>query len=180
MELAGGRELTPRAETLRKYSSFLLALPLLASSSCSPPPAALIDLEAEKAALHEAADTFHGAAPSMDVETLAAQYASDVLLLPPNGERILGAAGAYDFLAAFAAMPGAAARFEEPRIVDVSRGGDLGYTLGEAEFAFEGPDGKTVIQRVREFHLWKKQDDGSWKIAIDIWNSGTPPPTQGQ
>ena len=77
-------------------------------------------------------------------------------------------------------MPGAKARFETPRIMEVSRGGDLGYTLGDAVLSFERPDGEPVTQRVREFHLWKKQDDGSWQIVIDIWNSGTPPPTQGE
>ena len=91
---------------MRKYFSCLTAALLLAASSCSPPPAASIDLEAERAALHEAADAFHAAAPSMDVERLASHYASDVLLLPPNGEAIRGTEGAYKFLAGFAAMPG--------------------------------------------------------------------------
>lgn len=27
---------------------------------------------------------------------------------------------------------------------------------------------------VRDFHVWKKQADGSWKVAVDIWNSGLP------
>ena len=165
---------------MMKYFSFLTAALLLSASSCLPPPAASVDLEAEKAALHEATDAFHAAAPSMDVEKLASHYASDVLLLPPGGERMQGTEAARSFLSGFAAMPGAKARFEKPRIMEVSRGGDLGYTLGDAVFSFEGPDGEPVTQRVRELHLWKKQDDGSWKIVIDIWNSGTPPPTQGE
>ena len=156
----------------------LASLPLFLVCSCAAPPAPSVGME--RAALREATDAFHAAAPPMDVEKLASHYASDVLLLPPGGERMQGTEAARSFLSGFAAMPGAKARFEKPRIMEVSRGGDLGYTLGDAVFSFEGPDGEPVTQRVRELHLWKKQDDGSWKIVIDIWNSGTPPPTQGE
>ncbi len=165
---------------MAKSRPLLTYLPLLLVCSCSPLPEASVDLEAERAVLHETADAFHEAAPSMDVEKLVSHYASDVLLLPPGGKRLQGTEAARDFLAGFAAMPGAKARFEEPRLIEVARGGDLGYTLGDAVFSFDSPHGNTLVQRVREFHLWKKQDDGSWKIVIDIWNSGTPPPTQGQ
>ena len=74
---------------MRKYFSFLTAALLLAASSCSPPPAASIDLEAEEAALHEAADAFHAAARPWMWRS-SSHYASDVLLLPPGGDRMQG------------------------------------------------------------------------------------------
>lgn len=153
---------------------------LLASMACSHLSTSSVQLEAEKAALKEAADTFHSAAGSMDVDGLVSHYTTDVLLLPPGAKRMQGAEATREFLSGFAAIPGAKARFEDPRVVTVSRGGDIGYTFGDAVFSFDGPDGETVTQHVRELHLWEKQEDGSWKIIVDMWNSGTSPPTDSE
>ena len=51
----------------------------------------------------------------------------------------------------------------------------MGYTLADAVIKFDGPGGEPVEDKVRDFHLWKKQE-GEWKIAIDIWNSELPLP----
>ena len=126
---------------------------LLASMACSHLSTSSVQLEAEKAALKEAADTFHSAAGSMDVDGLVSHYTTDVLLLPPGAKRMQGAEATREFLSGFAAIPGAKARFEDPRVVTVSRGGDIGYTFGDAVFSFDGPDGETVTQHVRETPL---------------------------
>jgi len=55
--------------------------------------------------------------------------------------------------------------------VAISAGGDMGYTLADVALSIAGPDGAPVEQRYRDFHVWRKQD-GTWKLAVDIWNSG--------
>ena len=57
--------------------------------------------------------------------------------------------------------------------VDIAASGDMGYTLADAVVTVDGPDGQPIEDKIRDFHLWKKQD-GQWKIAIDIWNSENP------
>lgn len=32
-----------------------------------------------------------------------------------------------------------------------------------------GIDGDPVIQQLRDFHLWRKEADGVWRIVEDIW-----------
>jgi hypothetical protein len=49
----------------------------------------------------------------------------------------------------------------------------MGYTLADAVVTVDGPNGQPIEDKIRDFHLWKKQD-GQWKIAIDIWNSDVP------
>ena len=150
---------------------------LLTVIACAPPPEPPpeIDIDAERTALSEAANRYHEAVQSVDVNTAATLYASDALVLPPNMETKEGTAGVREFLAIVAEMPGFQIRFETPTVV-LSKEGGLGYTLADLEFTVNGPDGQPVTSRQRDFHLWKKQADGSWKVVIDIWNSPDPLP----
>ena len=55
----------------------------------------------------------------------------------------------------------------EPVYADISRAGDLGYTTGPYWLTDEGPEhGPT--RHGYYFSIWKKQADGSWKVAIDL------------
>src|SRR5213595_2860652 len=54
----------------------------------------------------------------------------------------------------------------EPVFADVSLAGDLGYTTGPYEFRPNGADDKPIAFG-QYFTVWKKQTDGSWKVALD-------------
>lgn len=146
------------------FSSVLLG-------ACVPPS---VDVEAERAALRAAADAYHEAGQALDVDNFVDFYANDGLMLPPNEAEENGLQGVRSFVSAFVQLPDAGISFSDP-IVEVAASGDMGYTLADAVVRFEGPDGEPVEDKVRDFHLWKKQD-GEWRIAIDIWNSELPLP----
>jgi ketosteroid isomerase-like protein len=64
----------------------------------------------------------------------------------------------------------------EPVYADVSRAGDLGYTTGPYWLTDQGPEhGPT--RHGYYFSIWKKQADGSWKVAVDL-GIQTPAPAQ--
>jgi len=46
--------------------------------------------------------------------------------------------------------------------------GDLGYTTGSYEMHSQGSDGKAVVRRGSYVTIWRKQADGTWKVALDI------------
>jgi ketosteroid isomerase-like protein len=140
--------------------------------ACAPPEPA-VDVQAEAAALREAADAYHGAAEAADIEGFVALNANDVLMMPPNAPNVERTEGARAVVTAFTKLPDFQVRFETLR-VEVAASGDMGYTLANGEMSYQGPDGETVEDRIRDFHLWKKGADGSWKVAIDIWNSEVP------
>ena len=58
---------------------------------------------------------------------------------------------------------------------DISASGDLGYTYGTYEFSSRGKDGKPVVDHGKYTSIWKKQKDGSWKVVLDMGNSGPDP-----
>ena len=133
-----------------------------------------VDVEAERAALRIAADAYHEAAQTVDIDSLVDLYTNDGLILPPNAAEEEGLEGVRRFVNAFTQTPGFTARFGD-MTVEVATSGDMGYTLTDAVISVEGPDGEPVQDLIRDFHLWKKQD-GEWKVAIDIFNSELPLP----
>jgi ketosteroid isomerase-like protein len=54
----------------------------------------------------------------------------------------------------------------------IAASGDLGYTYGTYEFSTKDKDGKLVVAKGKYTTIWKNQKDGSWKVALDMGNSG--------
>ncbi len=60
----------------------------------------------------------------------------------------------------------------QPVAAGVSRAGDLGYTTGPSVFTDQSPRA-ALPQYGYYFSIWKRQADGSWKVAVDL---GVPTP----
>lgn len=151
------------------FSALFLCCVLLAEG-CAPPP---VDREAELAALRQAATAYHDAATAKDAARVVALYDEGVVMVPPNGDLVEGLQGVRGYRFGFITTPGVELRFEIVR-AEVSASGDMGWTLAIGEITIHRPEGPPASDRVRDFHVWKKQADGSWKVAVDIWNSGRP------
>ena len=64
---------------------------------------------------------------------------------------------------------------------DVTVSGDLAVARYTGELTITPKaGGAPVTERLKGIHVMKRQPDGSWKIAQDVWNSdapaGPPPP----
>ena len=57
-----------------------------------------------------------------------------------------------------------------PEVAEVAYYGDMGYTIGTYKFAQVEPDGEFVRMSGTYVTIWRKQNDGSWKVAVDIGN----------
>ena len=58
---------------------------------------------------------------------------------------------------------------------DISASGDLGYTYGTFEFHSKDKDGKPTVEYGKYTSIWKLQQDGSWKVVLDMGNAIAPP-----
>ena len=67
------------------------------------------------------------------------------------------------------ALPGPGLTFQTIA-VDVARSGDLAYETGTYDFAISDNKNKVNDEKGKYVVVWKKQDDGSWKAAVDIDN----------
>ncbi|MDH3745253.1 MAG: nuclear transport factor 2 family protein [Acidobacteriota bacterium] len=60
----------------------------------------------------------------------------------------------------------------KPHSVEISASGDLAYTIGDYKLSTRGEDGAQKLSTGTYVSIWKRHDDGSWKVVVD---GGTPP-----
>jgi ketosteroid isomerase-like protein len=65
----------------------------------------------------------------------------------------------------------------QPAAADVARSGDMGFTWGTAVFQGKGADEKPRINYSKYVTVWKKQNNGRWKVVL-FSTSPSPPPAE--
>lgn len=74
-----------------------------------------------------------------------------------------------------ARQPSPATLMWEPCYAEVSGGGDLGVTSGPWEFHPPQGVGDTLVLHGHFISVWRKQDDGHWKVELDLGGSHDQP-----
>jgi ketosteroid isomerase-like protein len=85
-----------------------------------------------------------------------------------------GLAGVREYRFGFIETPGVSLDFELVR-VEVAASGDMGWSFAVGDITIDRGDEEPGRDVVRDFHTWRRQPDGSWKVVVDMWNSGMPP-----
>jgi uncharacterized protein (TIGR02246 family) len=140
---------------------------------CTPAgePAAAFDEDAIALEVKHASEASDAALIAGDVDTYLSYYMEDAVWLPPQAEEIVGKevakarlAGLFDELT----VEGSST-IEEQTVM----GPDWVSVRGQFNMALtpKGDEGETVYQVGSFVNTWKKEADGKWKIAVDIWNS---------
>jgi ketosteroid isomerase-like protein len=133
-----------------------------------------IDASAESAKLIEADLAFSRLCEEKGAATAFYEFLTpDAISLPPGEFPIKGREAIRVHLSA---GPQGVLTWK-PAGAELSRSGDLGYTWGAYEFSIAGADGRPQPSYGKYVTIWKKQPDGSWKVALDTGNA-SPPPTQ--
>ena len=114
------------------------------------------------------------AAKAGDGAAIAALYASDAVLLPPGEPMVKGeSAKKYwvDFANGFSGPT-------ELNTMAVEGGGGVASAIGTYKMSLtprKAGAKPLPTEEGKYIEVLKRQDDGSWKIAYDIWNPNAPP-----
>jgi ketosteroid isomerase-like protein len=155
----------------RKMARFWIGSCLLVAAGCAAPtqePA--LDLEAERRALMEVDAAFF--ASHEDVDEFLTFMADDATFMPADAPLARGDAirATWEQLLA---LPGFDLEWSASS-AHVAEAGDMGYTIGTYELTVER-EGAAVVTAGKYVTLWRKQDDGSWKVVVDCFNADGPP-----
>ena|ERR1035437_7915784 len=115
------------------------------------------------------------AAQAKDVAGATANYADDASWLPPHAPIVQGREAIRGAWAQLLTTPGLKIDWQITK-VDVSRAGDMAYTLYKYEMTMSGPNGAPVTDKGKDMAVWVKQSDGTWKMVADTFNSDMPLP----
>lgn len=112
-------------------------------------------------AIEAAVRRYVAASNQGDAEALAALYADDAMLLPPDHEPVQGreAIGTYWRQGTDEGL--------EVTTLTVEVDGDLGYLVGRYHLS---PTDEEPADSGKYVMCLKRQRDGSWKLTADIWN----------
>ena len=104
---------------------------------------------------------------SMNNEKILQFYADDATFLAPGGDMIRGKQALRESLESWSSVKIDFVREK----VEIKILGECAYELVNqtAKFQLENQEPQQMLQKY--VHVWKKQNDGSWKILIDMWNS---------
>jgi ketosteroid isomerase-like protein len=158
---------------------FLLALGCTANVETSTKQPEL-DLTAERASLLETDRRMSEAYATSEapLEAIFSNFAPDSPVLAPDIPMVEGWEASRELFEKLEALPGYSLRFT-PVSADVGGAADMGYTIGSYHMTLPDDDGNLVAIDGKYLSLWKRQPDGSWKIAVDMFNANGPPVPAG-
>lgn len=129
---------------------------------------------ADEAAIRQADAASLQAIAAKQLEATVSFYDESASLLIPNAAMATGREEIRKAWLQMFAVPGFTLTPKIAKIV-VARSSDLAYVQGTYEATANDAKGKPATDRGKFVVVWKKQADGAWKIAADIWNSDLAP-----
>jgi len=140
----------------------------LVVTACTAAPAGLTPEDvAVIEAFHE---TWTQHVLARDFDSLVSLNTEDIVTMPPNGPALEGNAAVRAFFEGFPAMTAA-----KLTPLEIDGRGDLAFVRGKYEMTVVA-EGESVSDIGKFVEILRRQEDGSWLLAVDIFNSDLPLP----
>jgi uncharacterized protein (TIGR02246 family) len=145
-------------------------------TSCAPAPPDTHDADIQ--ALKDTEAAWVKDAATKDVDKFVAHYTDDASMLLPNAPIASGKEAIKNALKPLLADPNFSLQFSSTK-QDVSKSGDLGYTVGTYTLTVTNEkDKKPLTDKGKYTTVFRKQTDGSWKVVADMVNTDLPTPAE--
>ncbi len=150
----------------KTITMFIAAAACSLTGACSK-PAATVDADSIKQAVKADEAKWNKDLKAKDTEALAGHYADEAFLVVP-GAVADGSTAIRQIFATASTDPAFAVEFASDK-VDVASAGDLAYARGKfTEKYTDKKTGKVMSGNGSYLAIYKKQDDGSWKVIEDV------------
>lgn len=129
-----------------------------------------MDLERERKRLLERDAEWAALASSgKEVERILSFWTDDACVLAPGLPAFSGKPALRNYVEGALAVPGFHITWTTSE-ANLSPDGQLAYLLSRNSLTIDGPDGKPVTTTGRAVTVWRREPDGNWRCAVDIWN----------
>ena len=137
--------------------------------ACQPQQSSSELSETEISAVMEATTQYGSSIIDGDFDMIRSLMDAEVLLMPPNEQAREGIEAAMQFMEEGPSIEGSISPEQ------VKGSGNQAYVRGSYNLTFTMNDTTQVADNGKYIEIWEKQEDGSWKITFDIWNSSVTP-----
>ena len=116
-------------------------------------------------------DAFYASVEAGDVEARIDLFGDDVILMPNHWTM---SRGKESVAAIFRGSADAVFRLRDREIVRADVSGDMAYTVNSYFYTYHNQGDEPQWHKTKNVHIWRRDDSGNWKLAVDIWNSDVP------
>jgi uncharacterized protein (TIGR02246 family) len=156
-----------KKQVSRAFVGGCMVVLLLTTACKQPPPADTPAADEQK--IRDTDAEWSKAAEARDLERALSFYSRDAVVLPGNAPVVNGKE-AIRALWVSLLSPDISVSWQATKVV-VARSGDLGYVIGTYTLSAKDAQGKPANDHGKLIEIYKKQADGSWKVAVDMYNS---------
>lgn len=129
-----------------------------------------VNQEAEAEIIMELSREWAKSAQTTEIEKVLSYWTDDAIVMAPGQPATRGKDALRKMLELNATIPGFEVNWE-PKEAYVSQSGDLAYSIGVNYIKMVDYLGNKITIFHKGVEVWKKQDDGSWKCVVDIFNT---------
>jgi len=131
-----------------------------------------MDLKRERVRLLERDAEWAAVSSSgQDVDRILSYWTDDAQVLAPGLPAFKGKVSLRSYVEGALAIPGFHITWTTSE-ASLSPDGQLGYLLSTNAVTMPGQDGRSVTTSGRAVTVWRRESDGEWRCAVDIWNDG--------
>jgi ketosteroid isomerase-like protein len=130
-----------------------------------------MDLSAERThLLGRDAEWAATASDGHDIERILSYWTEDAVVLPPGLPPIVGKPALRQYVLASLQIPGFRISWTSTDVT-FSPDRNLAYLFSHNAVTMNGPDGTPATTKGRAVTIWRRESDGEWRCAVDIWNA---------
>lgn len=124
----------------------------------------------DEQAIRETIAAWSQAAGAKDLNKCVSFYSDDASVLPFSAPIANGRDQIREVWSGLMSNPAYSLRFG-PTKIEVAQSADLAYEIGTFDLTLADQSGKPAAIRGKYVVAWKKQPNGDWKAAADIFNT---------
>ncbi len=104
-----------------------------------------------------------------DIERILSFWTDDALVYPPGLPAVRGKGALRSYVESALAIPGFHITWSSSEAT-LSPDGQLAYVVSTNAVTLPRRDGQLVTTKGRGVTVWRRESDGDWRCAVDIWN----------
>lgn len=133
-----------------------------------------MDLASERTKLLQRdAEWAASASAGRDIEAILSYWTDDAVVLAPDLPAVTGKNALREYVQTSLQIPGFSITWSSTDVT-FSPDGNLAYMFSQNAVTMNAPDGTPTRTEGRAVTIWRREPDGQWRCAVDIWNGGPP------
>lgn len=110
------------------------------------------------------------ASEGRDVELMLSFWTDEAVVIPPGMPAIVGKPALRQYVQASLQIPGFKISWTSTDVT-FSPDGNLAYIFSDNAVTMNDAEGSPQTTLGRAVTIWRRESDGEWRCAVDIWNA---------